>query len=78
MPTGGPAGGCLGYPRPAMPDTPARDRFDELGYCPTCGARMTEEPQVAERVGLYYRCAEHGRFRYSWDHDRLEPVGELE
>ena len=35
---------------------------------------MTEEPQVAERVGLYYRCAEHGRFRYSWDHDRLERV----
>ncbi len=39
---------------------------------------MREEPQVAERVGLYYRCVEHGRFRYSWDHDRLEPVGELE
>jgi hypothetical protein len=39
---------------------------------------MKEEPQVAERVGLYYRCPEHGRFRYSWDDDRLEPVGELE
>jgi hypothetical protein len=53
-------------------------RFDELANCPTCGQRMTEEAQVAERVGLYYRCAEHGRFRYSWDLDRLEPVGELE
>lgn len=54
------------------------DRFDELSRCPQCGRQMREEPQVAERVGLYYRCAEHGRFRYSWDHDRLEPVGELE
>ncbi len=53
-------------------------RFDELSKCPECGGVMTEEPQVAERVGLYYRCPEHGRFRYSWDHDRLEPVGELE
>jgi hypothetical protein len=61
-----------------MPDHPPRDRFDELGDCPQCGRRMTEEPQVAERVGLYYRCAEHGRFRYSWDLDRLEPVQELE
>ena len=25
-----------------------------------------------ERIGLYYRCPTHGRFRYSWDHDRLE------
>lgn len=53
-------------------------RFDELSTCPRCGQRMREEPQVAERVGLYYRCAEHGRFRYSWDDDRLDPVDELE
>jgi hypothetical protein len=53
-------------------------RFDELSKCPTCGQQMREEPQVAERVGLYYRCPQHGRFRYSWDHDRLDPVGELE
>jgi hypothetical protein len=61
-----------------MPDDRPRDRFDELAFCPVCGAKMKEEPQVAERVGLYYRCAEHGRFRYSWDHDRLDRVGELE
>jgi hypothetical protein len=53
-------------------------RFDELSKCPACGKTMQAEPQVAERVGLYYRCAEHGRFRYSWDDDRLESVGELE
>jgi hypothetical protein len=54
------------------------DRFDELAACPRCGGQMTEEPQVAERVGLYYRCPEHGRFRYSWDEDRLEPIQDLE
>jgi hypothetical protein len=27
---------------------------------------------VGERIGLFYRCSTHGRFRYSWDHDRLE------
>lgn len=59
-----------------MPFDPKR--FDELSQCPHCGKKMVEEPQVAERVGLYYRCEIHGRFRYSWDHDRLEPVGELE
>lgn len=61
-----------------MPDPPSRDRFDELAQCPHCGRRMTEEPQVAERVGLYYRCDEHGRFRYSWDLDKLEPIQDLE
>ena len=30
--------------------------------------------QVGEQVGLYYRCSEHGRFRYSWDNDALEAV----
>lgn len=67
----------MGYRR-HVPEPFNPKRFDELSQCPTCGQKMTEEPQVAERVGLYYRCAEHGRFRYSWDHDRLEPVGELE
>jgi hypothetical protein len=62
--------------RVAEPFDPTR--FDELARCPTCGQRMREEPQVAERVGLYYTCPEHGRFRYSWDDDRLEPVDALE
>ncbi len=62
----------------AVPESFNPQRFDELSKCPECGSKMTEEPQVAERVGLYYRCRDHGRFRYSWDHDRLEPVGELE
>jgi hypothetical protein len=53
-------------------------RFDELSKCPTCGAKMREQPQVAERVGLYYQCPQHGRFRYSWDKDRLESVEDLE
>jgi hypothetical protein len=67
----------LGYRKPVSEPFDPR-RFDELSHCPECGQKMIEEPQVAERVGLYYRCAEHGRFRYSWDHDRLDPVGELE
>jgi len=29
---------------------------------------------VGERLGLFYRCSDHGRFRYSWDDDRLEPM----
>jgi hypothetical protein len=61
-----------------MPETFDPARFDELSKCPRCGRPMTEEPQVAERVGLYYRCSEHGRFRYSWDNDWLEPVEDLE
>jgi len=39
---------------------------------------MTRIPQVGEQVGLYYRCAVHGRFRYSWDDDALERVPEGE
>jgi hypothetical protein len=35
---------------------------------------MERAAQVGEQVGLYYRCPEHGRFRYSWDRDELEPV----
>jgi hypothetical protein len=37
---------------------------------------MERAAQVGEQIGLYYRCAEHGRFRYSWDDDRLEAVPE--
>jgi hypothetical protein len=37
---------------------------------------MERLSQVGEQVGLYYRCPEHGRFRYSWDHDTLEPAPE--
>ncbi len=54
------------------------DRWRQLNRCPECGADMERQAAVGERVGLYYRCAEHGRFRYSWDADRLEPVGDLE
>lgn len=59
-----------------MPDD--LTRWDELGKCPACGHEMQREPATGERLGLYYRCAKHGRFRYSWDHDRLEPVKERE
>jgi hypothetical protein len=27
---------------------------------------------VGERLGLFYTCPEHGRFRFSWDNNRLE------
>ena len=54
--------------------TPNPDRWDQLNRCPVCGADMQRAAQVGEQIGLYYRCPEHGRFRYSWDHDKLEPV----
>jgi len=54
------------------------DRWRQLNKCPECGADMERQTAVGERIGLYYRCATHGRFRYSWDADRLEPVGDLE
>jgi hypothetical protein len=50
------------------------DRWTQLNKCPECGADMERVAQVGEQLGLYYRCAQHGRFRYSWDHDALEPV----
>lgn len=53
---------------------PMAGRWEQLNKCPACAADMRREPAVGERVGLFYRCAEHGRFRYSWDDDRLEPV----
>jgi hypothetical protein len=61
---------------PVPPDS--IDRWEQLNRCPDCGADMVRTPQVGEQVGLYYRCAVHGRFRYSWDHDALERVPEGE
>lgn len=57
-----------------MADKPTADRWEQLNRCPVCGAYMQRVAQVGEQIGLYYRCAEHGRFRYSWDADKLEPV----
>jgi len=54
--------------------TGGEDRWDQLNKCPECGADMERAAQVGEQIGLYYRCAVHGRFRYSWDKDALEPV----
>ena len=47
--------------------------WEQLNKCPQCGADMTRELAVGEAIGLFYRCPEHGRYRYSWDDDRLEP-----
>jgi hypothetical protein len=49
-------------------------KWEQLNRCPECGADMERAAQVGEQIGLYYRCPAHGRFRYSWDDDRLEPV----
>jgi hypothetical protein len=49
-------------------------RWEQLNKCPECGKDMERAAQVGEQIGLYYRCAEHGRFRYSWYNDALEPV----
>jgi len=56
------------------PRPPATGNWDQLNKCPVCGVDMERAAQVGEQVGLYYRCPEHGRFRYSWDRDELEPV----
>jgi hypothetical protein len=48
-------------------------RWEQLNKCPECGADMRRDLAVGERIGLFYLCAEHGRYRYSWDDDRLEP-----
>ena len=53
---------------------PATGKWDQLNKCPVCGADMERLLQVGEQVGLYYRCSEHGRYRYSWDRDELEPA----
>lgn len=58
-------------------DRPAAEgRWDQLNKCPVCGTDMARVPHVGEQVGLYYRCPQHGRFRYSWDEDKLEPAPE--
>ena len=58
-----------------MPDdkpSAADERWEQLNKCPECGEEMQREAAVGERIGLFYRCPTHGRFRYSSDHDRLE------
>lgn len=59
-------GGCMGD------EKPAEGRWEQLNKCPDCGEEMKRDAAVGERIGLFYRCSKHGRFRYSWDHDRLE------
>jgi hypothetical protein len=50
------------------------DRWEQLNRCPDCGADMQRQPPMGEHLGLYYRCGVHGRFRYSWDTDKLERI----
>jgi hypothetical protein len=57
---------------------PAKDRWTQLNRCPVCEQEMRREAAVGEKLGLFYRCDTHGRFRYSWDHDRLEPSADGE
>lgn len=52
----------------------AAPSWEALNKCPECGREMKRDLAVGERIGLFYLCPEHGRFRYSWDEDRLEPV----
>ena len=52
----------------------AEPRWEQLNKCPQCGVEMKREIAVGERIGLFYRCPDHGRFAYSWDNDRLEPI----
>ena len=49
-------------------------KCDQLNKCPECGRQMERVGLVGEQVGLYYRCPTHGRYRYSWDSDVLEPA----
>ena len=56
-----------------MPDEePPKPSWEHLNTCPECGHEMKRDLAVGERIGLFYLCDEHGRFRYSWDNDRLE------
>ena len=59
---------------PDEPRTPATGRWEQLNKCPVCGTDMERAAQVGEQIGLYYRCPDHGRFRYSWDRDELEQL----
>ena len=61
-----------------MSESKPVDRWEQLNKCPVCGADMERAAQVGEQIGLYYRCAQHGRFRYSWDRDELEAIPEEE
>jgi hypothetical protein len=55
-------------------ETVPEPSWEQLNKCPECGIDMKREIAVGERIGLFYRCPDHGRFAYSWDHDRLEPI----
>ncbi len=46
--------------------------WEQLNKCPECGREMQRVLAVGERLGLFYTCPEHGRFRFSWDDNRLE------
>jgi hypothetical protein len=59
-----------------MTDDKPLGKWDQLNKCPECGRDMERLPLVGEQVGLYYRCSTHGRYRYSWDLDQLEPAPE--
>jgi hypothetical protein len=58
-----------------MADSDA-SRWEQLNRCPECGREMRRDLAVGERLGLFYVCPEHGRFRFSWDENRLERDGE--
>jgi hypothetical protein len=60
-----------------MADSDAPDRWEQLKRCPDCGSDMQRDLAVGERLGLFYICPEHGRFRFSWDANRLERDGEV-
>lgn len=55
-------------------ETKPEPRWEQLNKCPRCGVVMKRELAVGERIGLFYKCPDHGRYRYSWDDDRLEPM----
>lgn len=46
--------------------------WQHVNRCPDCGREMARDLAVGERLGLFYTCPEHGRFRFSWDLNRLE------
>jgi hypothetical protein len=56
--------------------TPGSGKWEQLNKCPDCHGDMERIAQVGEQIGLYYRCREHGRFRYSWDTDTIERAPE--
>jgi len=59
-----------------MSDEQPLGKWEQLNKCPECGRDMERVPLVGEQVGLYYRCPTHGRYRYSWDEDRIEKAPE--